>query len=181
MLGPVSYELQASDARDYVRMRATMTSVEAVVLATAPTREDPAAYLVATESVLRAAIDSKVSRLVAVSNYKALLAPDGRRMLDAEPPHPYFHDLESIYAAQADIFRRHDEIDWLLISPPAELFPYGRVTGEYRIAENVLVTNDPDSSAFKEVSRLSMEDFSSFVADEIERPQHHRALITAAY
>ena len=86
-----------------------------------------------------------------------------------------------MFAAEAEIFRRETELDWLLVAPPAELYPYGEVTGEYRVGEDTLLVDDPTNHAYKEVSTLSMEDLAFFVAEEIEKHRYTRALVTLAY
>jgi putative NADH-flavin reductase len=101
-------------------------------------------------------------------------------MLEAEPPHPYFYDVEAVFAAEAAIFRNEQDLDWLLVAPPAELYPYGEVTGQYRVGKDTLLVSDPANPAFKEVSVLSMEDLAFFVAEEIERQRYSRELITLA-
>jgi putative NADH-flavin reductase len=139
------------------------------------------AYLTQTESVLRAVHRAGVSRLVAVSSYVALRAPDGRTVLEAEPAHPYFRPIEEVYPAQASLFRAETELDWLLVAPPAELYPYGDATRRYRVAADILVVTDPANPNFKETSVLSMEDLAAFIVDEVEQPAYHRQLVTLAY
>jgi uncharacterized protein len=159
-----------ADTNDQATLPPVLAGADAVVLATMPTREEPAAYLIQTRHVL----DSVGPvRLVAVSSYLALDAPDGRPMLEAEPPHPYFRPIEKVYAAQAELFRARDDLDWLLVAPPPELYPYGDATGDVRVQEGVLL----DHPARAE---LSMERLAAFVVDEVESPRHHRVLLSVA-
>jgi len=171
----------AADTGDEASLGPALAGADAAVLATAPAREDPAAYLTQTASVLRAARRAALTRLVAVSSYVALCAPDGRTVLEAEPAHPYFRPIEEVYPAQAAMFRAEAELDWLLVAPPAELYPYGDVTRRYRVAEDVLVVTDPANPNFKETSVLSMEDLAAFIVEEVEHPSYHRQLVSLAY
>ncbi len=180
LLGSPKLETRVGDTADYAGILDCLRGADVVVLATAPTREHPEEYPGHSRNVIEAAKAAGVRRLIALSNYKALRAPDGRPMLEAEPPHPYFYAVEAVFAAEAEIFRSEASLDWLLIAPPAELYPYGEVTGSYRVGEDALIVSDPASHAYKDVSRLSMEDLASFVAEEIERPRYSRTLVTLA-
>ncbi len=181
VLAGLALRTYVADTSDEASLAPALAGADTVVLTTAPTREDPAAYLTQTMGVLRAARRADVTRLVAVSSYVALLAPDGRTVLEAEPAHPYFRPIEEIYPAQVSLFRAETELDWLLVAPPAELYPYGDVTRSYRVAENVLVVTDTVNPDFKETSVLSMEDLAAFIVDEVEHPAYHRQLVTLAY
>jgi uncharacterized protein len=181
VLAGVRLRTYTADTGDEASLMPALEGADTAVLATAPTREDPAAYLAQTGNVLRAARRAKVARLLAVSSYVALLAPDGRTVLEAEPAHPYFRPIEEVYPAQVALFRAETELNWLLVAPPAELYPYGEVTRRYRVAVDVLVVTDPASPHFKQTSVLSMEDLAAFVTDQVEHPSYHRQLVTLAY
>jgi hypothetical protein len=160
-----------ADTDDPATLAPVLAGADAVVLATMPTREQPAAYLAQTRNVLATL---GAVRLVALSSFMALDAPDGRSMLEAEPPHPYFRPIEEVYAAQAALFRAAPpELDWLLVAPPPELYPYGDATGAVRVQEDVLIDH-PGRAA------LSMERLAAFVVDELENPTHHRQLLSVA-
>ncbi|MGC3980447.1 MAG: NAD(P)H-binding protein [Steroidobacteraceae bacterium] len=181
VLGGLDIQTSVADTSDYNDILKCVTGADVVVLATAPTRENPDAYLEHNRNVIDAVKAAGVPRLIALSNYKALRAPDGRSMLEAEPPHPYFYDIEAVFAKEAALFRNELDLDWLLVAPPAELYPYGEVTRQYRVSKEMLLVSDPANTAYKDVSTLSMEDFAAFIADEIEQPSHHRELVTLAY
>lgn len=181
VLAGLGLRTYTADAGDDASLAPALAGANTVVLATAPTREDPAAYLTQTTAVLRAVHRADVARLVAVSNYVALRAPDGRTVLEAEPAHPYFRPIEEVYPAQASLFRAETELDWLLVAPPAELYPYGEITRNYRVGQDVLVVTDPAHPNFKQTSVLSMEDLAAFIVDEVEEPAYHRRLVTLAY
>lgn len=181
VLGDLKVNTRAGDTADRSGILECIRGADVVVLATAPTREHPEAYPEHSRNVIEATKEAGVKRLIALSNYKALKAPDGRPMLEAEPPHPYFYAVEAVFAAEAEIFRRERDLDWLLVAPPAELYPYGEVTGKYRVGTDTLLVTGPANRAYKEVSALSMEDLACFVAEEIERHEYCRELVTLAY
>jgi hypothetical protein len=51
----------------------------------------------------------------------------------------------------------------------------GQRTGKYRVGVDRLITDAQGNS------RISAEDYAAAVLDEVERPQHVRQLVTAAY
>lgn len=170
-----------ADTADIDSITAAIEGCETVVLATAPTREHPKDYPVHCANVPKAVKRSGARRLIALSNHMALNAPDGRPMLETAPPHPYFYDIEACFADMTESFRNERELDWLLVAPPVELFPYGEVRGGYIVAEDTLVVAGNSNLAFAETSRLSMEELAHFIADEIENQQYSGKLITLAY
>lgn len=166
---------------DHNSILSGIQGADVVVLVTAPSRECPEEYVKNNQNVIMSAKIAGVKRLVALSNYKALKAPDGRRMLEAEPPHPAFYSIEAVFEKEAGMFQKEDELDWLLVTPPAELFPYGEVTKKYRVGKQTLLVTDSSNPCFKETSRLSMEDLAYFIAEEIDERRYNREQITLAY
>ena len=161
VLAGLRIRTEVVDTGDAEALARSFSRADAVVLATAPTREQPSAYVPQTSTVLDVVRAAGVARLVAVSNHMALRAPDGRTMLEAEPPHPYFRAVDEVFAAQAELFRAADDLDWLLLAPPPELFPYGEVTGRVRSQADVLIDHPKRAS-------LSMEELAALVVDEVE-------------
>ena len=173
---------KTADASDFNSIKKAISGdIEVVILATAPTREQPELFIEQNRNAIEACRVSGVKRLIALSNYISLKAPDGRDMMEAEPPHPAFYAVECVYDKAEALFRQEKELDWLLISPPAELVPYGKVSMKYRVAEDRLIVTDPDNHAYKETSVLSMEDLAFFIADEVEKHEYTRMHITLAY
>jgi putative NADH-flavin reductase len=181
VLADLPVHTSVCDIRRASSISAGVAGADAVVLATAPTREMPHDHLIGTSHVLSAVRSAGAARLVVVSHYKALDAPDGRPMVVAEPPNPYFRELESVFAAQVSLLRRTDDLDWLAVAPAADLYPYGEVTRSWRTAVDTLVVTDPDSTAYPEVSRLSTEDLAAYVVEETVRPTRMRELVGVGY
>ncbi len=169
------------DTGNYDETAAFVAGADAVVLAIAPTREHPETYPEQNANVLRACKAAGVGRLVAMSNFMALRAPDGRPMMEAAPPHPAFYNVECVHEQVRDIFFQEGELDWLLVAPAADLIPYGAVTNAYTVQENTLVVTDPNNPNFLETSRLTMEDLAHFIAGEVHTPTWHRKLVALGY
>lgn len=79
--------------------------------------------------------------------------------------------------ASADQFyaiQGYDLVDWVYLSPPAQMEP-GERTGRYRLGIDDLLVDAEGRS------RISMEDLSVALLDEAEAPRHHRSRFTVAY
>ncbi len=72
-----------------------------------------------------------------------------------------------------EALRQEAELDWVFLSPSAE-FDEGPRTGQFRIGGDQLLTG-PDGS------RISFADYAIALADELERPAHHRQRFTVGY
>lgn len=174
-------ETAKADAGHYDEIYPILEGADTVVMATEATREHPEKYPLDVLTVLTACKAAGVKRFIVVLNVYALTSPDNRPMLVAAPEIPPFHQVERRYPEALDLIRGETALDWLAIASPAELVPYAGKTGKYRTGAETIITTDPGSLAFKETSRLSMEDFADFIAGEVEHPQWHRQLVTAAY
>ena len=170
-----------ADAGNYKEILAAVQGANVVVMATEPTREHPERYPQDNLNVLRASREAGARQFITVLNYYALLAPDGRSMLDADPVHPEFYPVESVYPKAAELIRQETEQDWVIFCAPAEMVPYMGKAGKYRTQPDVLLTTDPANPSFKETSRLSMEDMADCIANQIEHPRWHRQVISVAY
>ncbi|WP_422047460.1 NAD(P)-dependent oxidoreductase, partial [Rosenbergiella nectarea] len=69
--------------------------------------------------------------------------------------------------------RSEKALDWTFISPSA-LFEPGERTGHFRLGKDSLLSNEQGS-------RISFEDFSVALVDEIEKPTHSRQRFTVGY
>jgi putative NADH-flavin reductase len=66
------------------------------------------------------------------------------------------------------------DLDWTYLSPSVFFSP-GERTGKFRIGKDQLLTGADGQS------KISMEDYAIALADEIEKPQHHRERFTVGY
>ena len=80
------------------------------------------------------------------------------------------HELEALQQAPATL-------DWFYVSPAAEFGAWlpQRVTGQYRLSDDVLLTDDAGTSS------VSAADLALAVVDEIETPRHRRARFHVAH
>lgn len=170
-----------ADAGDEAQITEAVQGAQAVVMVTEPTREHPEQYPKDVMNALNAAKKAGASKFIIVLNFYALKAPDGRRMLEAAPEHPYFAPIEQKYEDAANLLKQETQMDWTAFAAPAEMVPYMGKTGVYRQQPDYLLVKEGVEGAWKEISRLSMEDMADCVANEVEDPKWHRQLISVAY
>jgi putative NADH-flavin reductase len=129
-------------------------------------------YIKATDALLEGLPLAGVSRLLAIGLFATLRDGGGHSVFDDPSIFParlrpfalaHAAGLEQLQAAGT-------QIDWLMLTPPAQLELDAPRTGRYRIGGDTLP--DPGSA------RLSYADLAVAIVDEIETPTHHRARVS---
>jgi len=91
---------------------------------------------------------------------------------------PYFppeHAAQAIaHGELLELLRAEPKLNWTVLSPPL-LFEAGEHTGHFRLGKDQLLTGDNGQS------KISFEDLSVALVDELENPQHPRQRFTIAY
>jgi uncharacterized protein len=124
--------------------------------------------------LIGAARDSKVGRYLVVGGAGSLEVAPGVRLV-ATPGFPPAYKAEAEKgAAFLDLLRQEKQLNWTFLSPSA-LFTAGERTGTFRLGTDQLLTGTDGRSW------ISFEDFAVALADEIERPAHHRQRFTVGY
>lgn len=172
----VEYE-QGSLLDDDVRARAVEPAD--VVLSAVAARGDMESALRPALAALAAAAAAAGVRLGVVGGAGSLLsAPDGPTLLD-DPGFPDDKRGEAavMQAVLDDLRADQSSLDWFFVSPPPAFgdFAPGQVLGRYRVGGDVTLSTDGGPGA------ISGADFALAVADEIERPAHHRTRFTVAH
>jgi putative NADH-flavin reductase len=72
-----------------------------------------------------------------------------------------------------DLLRQTQDLEWTFLSPSA-LFVAGERTGQFRLGDDQLLSNDTGS-------RISFEDYAIALVDELEKPAHIRRRFTVGY
>ena len=123
---------------------------------------------------LAAAKAASVKRIVFVGGAASLEASPGVRLLDT----PGFPDVIKVEAAPAALalerIREEKSLDWTFVSPSIMLVP-GERTGKFRIGGDQVLKDE------KGESRISQEDLSVAILDELEKPRHIRKRFTVGY
>lgn len=100
-----------------------------------------------------------------------LVAKDGPRLFDvAEPDPAVLPEIRTGLALLEALQRSPESLDWFYVSPAATFGAWNeqRVTGSYRVSEDVLLTDSAGESY------IAADDLALAVLDEIEQPRHHR-------
>ncbi|MGI5176446.1 NAD(P)-dependent oxidoreductase [Dactylosporangium sp. CA-152071] len=110
-----------------------------------------------------------VRRAVPIGLFANLLGADGRPVHDDPAAFPaHLRPFALSHAAGLDRWRTAGEdVDWLMLTPPAGLDPAGPRRGRYRIGGETLPA-----------SGLSYADLAVAVLDEIETPTMHRRRVS---
>jgi putative NADH-flavin reductase len=116
---------------------------------------------------------SGVKRYLVVGGASSLEVAPGVKLLDT-PDFPAAYRPESSKGNDfLDLLREVQDLDWTFLSPSA-YFVAGERTGKFRLGENQLLTSESGS-------RISFEDFSIALIDELEAPKHIRQRFTVGY
>jgi putative NADH-flavin reductase len=116
-----------------------------------------------------------IPRILHMGGGATLIAPDGKRFLDA-PDFPEQYREPALGQAHAlDYYRSSNGVTWTYASPPPLEFHPGERTGHYRTGGDQPVTDEQGRSV------LSYEDFAVAIVDEIEKPRFLNTRFTAAY
>jgi uncharacterized protein len=115
-----------------------------------------------------------VKRVLFVGGAASLEISPGVRLVDT-PNFPPEIKVEALPAAEAlKRIREEKSLEWTFVSPSIMLVP-GERTGKFRIgADQVLKDAQGDS-------RISQEDLSVAILDELEKPRHIRKRFTVGY
>ncbi|MGZ0153206.1 NAD(P)-dependent oxidoreductase [Kribbella sp. WER1] len=164
--GPTLLRGDASNADDVARLSA---GYDVVISATRP-RDGFEGELVDAAKGLLAGLRVTGVRLIVVGGAASLLVPGQEVLLMDSPEFPAaLLPIARACAAQYELVRAVDGLDWTYVSPPASLEP-GVRTGRYRTGYDHLVG-----------AGISLEDFAVALVDEAEQAQHIRQRFTVGY
>ncbi|CAH9049601.1 hypothetical protein PSECIP111951_00352 [Pseudoalteromonas holothuriae] len=116
-----------------------------------------------------------IKRLIWVGGAGSLVLENGELLL-SQPEFPKEYKDEAIAQGQAlKVFQdSKSTLNWVFVSPAAQIFP-GERTGFYRIGgEQLLVDNEGNS-------KISVQDYAKALIDEVEEAQYQYQRIGVAY
>ncbi len=155
-----------------------LANADVVVVTVAP-RGDMAGRVQAGIAALAAEAERLDVRIGVVGGAGSLHVAEGGPRLFDTPEFPAEYKPESLEMAAAldDLRAAPESLDWFYLCPPAGFggFAPGERRGTYRVADDVLLTDDEGNSF------IGGADFGTAVVDEIEQPAHRRARFTVAY
>lgn len=131
-------------------------------------------YMKGFRSILQAARDADVKRLLVVGGGGSLEVAPGLELLDA-PGFPEEHRGPAEGPREAlRLLRTETVLDWTMLCPGAIIEP-GERTGQFRLGTDQLLVNAAGES------RISVQDFALAMIDELEKPAHSRRRFTVGY
>lgn len=166
------------DVMDTEFLSRELATSDAVISAFNPGWSNPDIYdetLKGYGSIICAVRDSGVQRFLMVGGAGSLLVAPGRQLMD-EPgvPQKLLPGIRSMAKVYTDILLPEKTIDWVYLSPAADMAP-GERTGKFRLGKDELVVDANGDS------NISVEDFAVAMIDELEQEKHHRERFTLGY
>ncbi len=126
-------------------------------------------------SIIEGVKKAGVKRLLVVGGAGTLFVSPGVRVVDSGAiPESYIGAVKALGSVYLDMLPKEEELDWVFFSPAGVIEP-GTRTGKYRLGKDDLIVND------KGESKISVEDYSKAMIDELETPAHHRERFTIGY
>lgn len=170
----------AQDIRNTDRLVPVLTGHDVVISAYNAGWSNPNLYedfLNGSRSIQEAVTQAGVRRFIVIGGAGSLYTNDGQQIVDT----PDFPETIRPGARAArdylNVLKEEKQLDWVFFSPAIEMHPgvtIGR-TGRYRLGKDYPVVDENGRSV------LSVEDVAVVIADEVEKPGHHRERFTAAY
>lgn len=150
---------------------------DAVISAYNPGWKNPNIYeetLKNNASILDGVKKSGVKRFLMVGGAGTLFVAPGVRLMNGDLPASLKDGIVSLGRFYLDTLANEKELDWVFLSPAANLVP-GERTGKYRLGKDNLVVDD------KGESTISVQDYAKAMIDELETPSHHFERFTLGY
>ena len=128
-------------------------------------------YPLIVDSVKKAGVE----RLLIVGGAGTLFYAPGKMVMDADDvPAKLLPGIKSLGEFYLNTLRKENDIDWILLSPAANMTP-GERTGKFRIGKDDLVVDVNGDS------NISVEDYAVAMVDELEQKHHHKERFTIGY
>jgi len=128
-------------------------------------------YPLIVDSVKKAGVE----RLLIVGGAGTLFYAPGKMVMDADDvPAKLLPGIKSLGEFYLNTLRKENDIDWIFLSPAANMTP-GERTGKFRIGKDDLVVDVNGDS------NISVEDYAMAMVDELEQKHHHKERFTIGY
>lgn len=128
-------------------------------------------YPLIVDSVKKAGVE----RLLIVGGAGTLFYAPGKMVMDADDvPAKLLPGIKSLGEFYLNTLRKENDIDWIFLSPAANMTP-GERTGKFRIGKDDLVVDVNGDS------NISVEDYAVAMVDELEQKKYHKERFTIGY
>jgi putative NADH-flavin reductase len=163
---------------DPVLLATTVQNADVVFEAISPRGDMEGREEEIVDQLIRLADDPGVRLGVLGGASSLLVSEGGPRLFDVSEQQPEtLPEIKTGLAVLEALQKSPETLDWFYVSPAAIFggwYPQ-RVTGEYRISDDVLLTDE------KGESHISGADLAKAVVDEIEQPRYRRRRFHAAH
>ena len=167
-----------TDVTDEGKLERLVRGAGAVISAFNPGWSNPDIYeetLQGYRTIIEGVRRSGVKRLLVVGGAGSLFVRPGVRVLDGPMPERILPGVKSLAQVYYDLLMPETELDWIFLSPSADLTTGGR-TAKFRLGKDDLLV---DAATGR--SHISVQDYAVAMIDELEEPQHHRERFTVGY
>ena len=170
---PANTRSVRDDLANVDQIARTIAGADAVVSAYAPPQTDTDQLVGVTERQIAAVRKAGAPRLLVVGGAGSLEVAPGVTLLASGHLPEAWVPIATSHAKALDKLKASD-INWTYFSPAA-FFEAGERTGKFRLGKTNLIADDKGNS------RISFEDYSIALADELEKPAHERSQMSIGY
>lgn len=167
-----------TDVTDTDALKEADKGKDAVISAYNPGWKNPHIYEDTLKNyplIVESAKQASVKRLLIVGGAGTLFYAPGKMVMDADDvPAQLLPGIKSLGEFYLNTLRKEKDIDWIFLSPAANMTP-GQRTARFRIGKDDLVVDANGDS------NISVEDFAVAMVDELEQEKHHKERFTIGY
>ena len=167
-----------ADVTDTDALKEAGKGKDAVISAYNPGWKNPHIYEDTLKNyplIVESAKQAGVKRLLIVGGAGTLFYAPGKMVMDADDvPAQLLPGIKSLGEFYLNTLRKEKDIDWICLSPAANMTP-GQRTAKFRIGKDDLVVDANGDS------NISVEDFAVAMVDELEQEKHHKERFTIGY
>lgn len=167
-----------ADVTDTDALKEAGKGKDAVISAYNPGWKNPHIYEDTLKNyplIVESAKQAGVKRLLIVGGAGTLFYAPGKMVMDAaDVPAQLLPGIKSLGEFYLNTLRKEKDIDWIFLSPAANMTP-GKRTAKFRIGKDDLVVDANGDS------NISVEDFAVAMVDELEQEKHHKERFTIGY
>lgn len=167
-----------ADVTDTDALKEAGKGKDAVISAYNPGWKNPHIYEDTLKNyplIVESAKQAGVKRLLIVGGAGTLFYAPGKMVMDADDvPAQLLPGIKSLGEFYLNTLRKEKDIDWIFLSPAANMTP-GKRTAKFRIGKDDLVVDVNGDS------NISVEDFAVAMVDELEQEKHHKERFTIGY
>lgn len=167
-----------ADVTDTDALKEAGKGKDAVISAYNPGWKNPHIYEDTLKNyplIVESAKQAGVKRLLIVGGAGTLFYTPGKMVMDADDvPAQLLPGIKSLGEFYLNTLRKEKDIDWIFLSPAANMTP-GQRTAKFRIGKDDLVVDANGDS------NISVEDFAVAMVDELEQEKHHKERFTIGY